>query len=164
MHCIRRSSHLLISWSVWSCVFFNLFLTTEPQEINKKHLKAFLFFEISDLVDLFLSYPPVNLEFKLTVKKKKKDFMHIIHTLNTSTTLFLRCCIFFLKAWSKRRKIIPLQMYCIWMNEQVPGRSGATNMQMERLIAPKIKMTNISRIPAFLEQHRVYPVWAFEGQ
>lgn len=44
-------------------------------------------------------------------------------------------------------------MYCIWMNERVPGRSGATNMQMERLIAPKIKMTNISRIPAFLEQH-----------
>lgn len=39
------------------------------------------------------------------------------------------------------------------MNEQMPGRSGATNMQIERLIVPKIKMTNISRISALHKQH-----------
>lgn len=68
------SSHLLITWSVWSCVFFsNLLFPTEPQEINKKYIKASPFLKKrTDLVDPFLSYPWVNLEFKSTVRKKEK--------------------------------------------------------------------------------------------
>lgn len=86
-------------------------------------------------------------------KKNKKGFLHIIHTLNTGNTQFMRCVRFLPAAWSEKREIIPLQMYCIWMNEQMPGRSGATRMQIQRLIVLKIKMTNISRIPGPHQQH-----------
>lgn len=98
--CCRPSSYMLITWSVWSWLFFNLLFPMNPRRSVRNTVKPPLF-QSTDLVDPFLSYAWVNLEFKFTMKKIRKGFMHIIHTLNTSTNPFLRCCsFFFLTAWS----------------------------------------------------------------